>query len=87
MRNEPEIGVGHIALTVSDVAASTRFYSMLGLQQCHAGGGIAILTAFLTAQGQNSSTGVMGPMAKAKLSPDVREDDPELGGSSRTRAW
>ena len=43
MRNEPEIGVGHIALTVSDVAASTRFYSMLGLQQCHAGGGIAIL--------------------------------------------
>src|SRR5438046_2388147 len=41
--NEPEISVGHIALTVSDVAASTRFYAALGLQPCHEGGGIAIL--------------------------------------------
>ncbi|HEV2595231.1 MAG TPA: VOC family protein [Sphingomicrobium sp.] len=43
MLSEPEIGVGHIALTVSDVAKSTRFYSALGLQLCHEGGGIAIL--------------------------------------------
>jgi len=43
MPNEPEIGVGHIALTVGDVAASARFYTALGLQPCHEGGGIAIL--------------------------------------------
>jgi len=43
MPNPPEIGVGHIALTVSDVAASARFYASLGLQPCHEGGGIAIL--------------------------------------------
>ena len=43
MPNPPEIGVGHIAVTVSDVAASARFYASLGLQPCHEGGGIAIL--------------------------------------------
>jgi catechol 2,3-dioxygenase-like lactoylglutathione lyase family enzyme len=43
MPGEPEIGVGHIALSVSDVAASVRFYAALGLQPCHEGGGIAIL--------------------------------------------
>jgi len=40
--NEPQIGVGHIAPTVSDVATSTRFYGALGLQPCHEGGGIGI---------------------------------------------
>lgn len=43
MPKEPKIGVGHIALTVNDLAASTRFYMALGLQPCHEGGGIAIL--------------------------------------------
>lgn len=43
MQNEPEIGIGHIALTVSDVATSTRFYAALGLRRCHEDSGIAIL--------------------------------------------
>jgi catechol 2,3-dioxygenase-like lactoylglutathione lyase family enzyme len=43
MTNEPAIGIGHVALTVNDVEASTRFYSELGLKPCHEGGGIAIL--------------------------------------------
>jgi len=43
MPNEPAIGIGHIALTVSDVAASALFYTDLGLKPCHEGGGIAIL--------------------------------------------
>jgi len=43
MPNEPAIGIGHVALTVSDVGASARFYAGLGLKPCHEGGGIAIL--------------------------------------------
>ena len=43
MVDEPRIGIGHVALAVSDVAASARFYADLGLKPCFENAGMAIL--------------------------------------------
>jgi len=43
MPDEPVVGIGHIALSVTDIGTSARFYAELGLTPCHEGGGIAIL--------------------------------------------
>jgi catechol 2,3-dioxygenase-like lactoylglutathione lyase family enzyme len=43
MSDEPRIGIGHVALVVSDVAVSARFYADLGLTPCFENAGMAIL--------------------------------------------
>ena len=43
MTDEPQIGIGHVALAVNDVAASAHFYTGLGLNSFYEGEGMAIL--------------------------------------------
>jgi len=43
MSDEPRIAIGHVALAVSDVAASAHFYADLGLKPCFENAGMAIL--------------------------------------------
>ena len=43
MVGEPQIGIGHVALAVNDVAASAHFYAELGLKPCFENEGMAIL--------------------------------------------
>ena len=43
MPNEPQIGIGHVALSVADVAASAHFYGELGLKPSFENEGMAIL--------------------------------------------
>jgi catechol 2,3-dioxygenase-like lactoylglutathione lyase family enzyme len=40
---EPQIGIGHVALSVNDVAASAHFYCELGLKPFYQADGMAIL--------------------------------------------
>jgi len=43
MPNEPAVAIGHVALSVGDVAASRRFYAGLGLEARYADERMAIL--------------------------------------------